>query len=58
MTTDKRPSDGKRGCPVVEWDGPYEMRCGLGASIGRCAYHGPYEQPDAERTDPRKEQEP
>jgi hypothetical protein len=34
--------DGKPGCPVTVWDGPYRMRCSLGASVGRCAYHGPF----------------
>lgn len=29
-----------RGCPVMVWDGPYRYRCGLGAAVGRCAYHG------------------
>lgn len=32
--------DGKPGCPVIVWDGPYRMRCSLGALAGRCAYHG------------------
>lgn len=50
----KRPTDGKRGCPVPVWDGPYKMRCALGAAVGRCAYHGPFEQPDAEPT-PRED---
>lgn len=35
--------DGKPGCPVTVWDGPYRMRCSLGASVSRCAYHGPFE---------------
>src|SRR5690242_9477373 len=50
-----RASDGKRGCPVRVWDGPYVMRCDLGAdaktgrpTIGRCAYHGLFEQPTEE----------
>lgn len=34
--------DGKPGCPVTVWDGPYRMRCSLGASVGRCAYHGAF----------------
>jgi hypothetical protein len=33
--------DGK-GCPVMVWDGPYKHRCGLGARVGECAYHGRY----------------
>lgn len=32
-----------KGCPVKVWDGPYSYRCGLGASVGRCAYHGPFD---------------
>lgn len=32
--------DGKPGCPVTVWDGPYSWRCSLGAATGRCAYHG------------------
>jgi len=41
---DARPlaDDGKPGCPVVVWDGPYRMRCSLGATVGRCAYHGQF----------------
>ena len=34
--------DGKPGCPVTVWDGPYSTRCGAGASTGRCAHHGPF----------------
>lgn len=34
--------DGKPGCPVTVWDGPYSVRCSLGATVGRCAYHGPF----------------
>lgn len=48
-----RPGDGKRGCPVILYDGPYDMRCNLGAdaatgrpTLGRCAYHGLFEQPE------------
>lgn len=39
--------DGKPGCPVVVWDGPYHYRCSLGAAVGRCAYHGPFATPPA-----------
>lgn len=47
MNETQRPAemlakDGRRGCPVTVWDGPYSTRCGLGASIGRCAYHGQF----------------
>lgn len=34
--------DGKPGCPVTVWDGPYSTRCGAGASVGKCAHHGPF----------------
>ena len=34
--------DGKRGCPVTVWDGPYSTRCGAGAAVGKCAHHGPF----------------
>lgn len=54
-------SDGKRGCPTIEWDGPYSMRCGLGANartgcptLGRCAYHGLFEQPEVPPRDPER----
>lgn len=30
--------DGKKGCPEIIWDGPYNWRCGLG--INKCARHG------------------
>ncbi len=47
-----RPGDGKRGCPVEVWDGPYVMRCNLGENaggsdpqVGECAYHGKFGQP-------------
>lgn len=32
-----------KGCPVKVWDGPYSYRCGLGATVGLCAYHGPFD---------------
>ena len=35
--------DGKPGCPVTVWDGPYSMRCSLGTAVGRCAYHGAFD---------------
>lgn len=41
-----RPSDGRPGCPVKCWDGPYPYRCGLGADVGRCAVHGPFAPPE------------
>lgn len=34
--------DGRRGCPVTVWDGPYSTRCGAGASTGTCGHHGPF----------------
>jgi hypothetical protein len=37
--------DGKPGCPVTVWDGPYSTRCSLGATVGRCAYHGEFARP-------------
>lgn len=37
--------DGKPGCPVIVWDGPYSTRCSLGATGGRCAYHGTFLRP-------------
>lgn len=40
-TTEKGP----QGCPTTVYDGPYRHRCGLGARVGVCAYHGPFEQP-------------
>ena len=36
-------NDVPKGCPVMVWDGPYKHRCGLGATVGRCAYHGPFD---------------
>ena len=33
-----------QGCPVTVWDGPYKMRCGLGAEVSECAYHGPFDR--------------
>lgn len=30
------------GCPVQEWDGPYNFTCGLGGNRGTCAYHGEF----------------
>lgn len=35
--------DAPKGCPVIVWDGPYSFRCGAGASVGRCAHHGPFD---------------
>lgn len=32
--------DGKVGCPVTRWDGPYSFRCSLG--ICKCAVHGQF----------------
>lgn len=44
MTEDTKPiaRDGRPGCPVTVWDGPYSTRCGAGASVGKCAHHGPF----------------
>lgn len=36
--------DGK-GCPTIVWDGPYRFRCGIGAQVGVCAYHGKFADP-------------
>lgn len=36
-------SDGKPGCPEIVWDGPYSMRCSLGARVSECARHGVFE---------------
>lgn len=33
--------DGKPGCPVIMFDGPYDYRCSLG--VDDCAYHGAFE---------------
>lgn len=38
------------GCPEPVWDGPYQFRCGLGASTGVCGRHGRF------RDDKQKEQ--
>lgn len=32
------------GCPVEEWDGPYQYRCALGDKHLRCSKHGPFER--------------
>ncbi|MEU0078591.1 hypothetical protein ABZY58_11895 [Micromonospora tulbaghiae] len=45
-TTDQRAG----GCPQPEWDGPYQMRCGLGGDTGVCRKHGPF------RNNEKKEQ--
>lgn len=37
--------DGRPGCPVTVWDGPYSTRCGAGASVGKCAHHGKFASP-------------
>lgn len=34
-------ADGKAGCPVERWDGPYRQRCGMG--IDNCYLHGKFE---------------
>lgn len=33
--------DGLPGCPVIMWDGPYNMRCSLGVDV--CSIHGLFE---------------
>lgn len=42
--------DGKPGCPVTVWDGPYSFRCSLGAERGKCAYHGSFATPTSPET--------
>lgn len=32
--------DGKLGCPVIRWDGPYPYRCSLG--LNKCSIHGSF----------------
>ena len=46
--------DGKPGCPVTVWDGPYSTRCGAGAAVGKCAHHGPFATTAPETTDAPK----
>ena len=40
-----------QGCPVRCWDGPYSYRCNLGAAVGICAKHGPFEREKDEDAD-------
>lgn len=36
------PADYVSGCPVEEWDGPYQYQCGMGATVLECHRHGPF----------------
>jgi hypothetical protein len=50
--------DGRPGCPVIVWDGPYSTRCGAGASVGKCAHHGVFVPAMPAPTAPTTQPEP
>jgi len=43
--------DGKAGCPVQDWDGPYSFRCGMGMK-GECHKHGKFDAAPPDRPTP------